>query len=121
MCGKGKDAAPLAGKGLQRLIDGIVNTHIGQVMLIKPVATQILVIEVEPQWLGQMQHSSRARTHADSVSGVRRDDRPVKKHVAGVALNPVCGVGWLGVRRLGRGAIHFFCQFFSAASITDRC
>ena len=51
VCGKGKDAAPLAGKGLQRLIDGIVNTHIGQVMVIQPGATQILVIEVEPQWL----------------------------------------------------------------------
>ena len=58
-----------------------MNRHISEVVIVQPRAPQMLFLQRKPQGLDKVQYRSRAGAHANSVAGIRRNDRTFENDV----------------------------------------
>ncbi len=68
-------------EGPPGVLEGLVDGHHGQVVVIQARAAQVSVIEVETQRLHQMQFGTGNRGQADGVTGITRNLGGIEKNL----------------------------------------
>lgn len=68
-------------ESLPGILEGLVDGHHGQVVVVQACATQVSVIEVEAQRLYQMQFGTGNRGQSDGVTGITRNLGGIEKNL----------------------------------------
>ena len=84
---------PRAGKCIQGGVEIRMDRHIRKIVVVQACATQVLFLQVEPQWSGQVQVSPCSCAHADGVTSVRWDAGLVEDNVRKWHVQDVTGMG----------------------------
>ena len=84
---------PRAGKCIQGGVEIRMYCHIRKIVVVQACATQVLFLQVEPQWPGQVQVSPCSCAHADGVTSVRWDAGLVEDNVRKWHVQDVTGMG----------------------------
>lgn len=68
-------------ESLPGILEGLVDGHHGQVVVVQACATQVSVIEVEAQRLHQMQFGTGNRGQSDGITGITRNLGGIEKNL----------------------------------------
>lgn len=67
-----KDAG--AGEGRETRVEGVMDGDAREIVIVQPSATQVPILQVEPEGADEVEVRARSRTHSDGISRIRGDN-----------------------------------------------